>query len=114
MPKVQFIGQVLPEIMTISVRSGLTFNWGYPELGLEISYMVEIANSVVTVNCETNRFTGDDLTALYRQAHDIAQASVNLVAFSVGLGLVVVLHTAVSPNGTRIPLLLGDPTLSSC
>jgi len=65
MPKVQIIGQILPMFANISVNSGVNVEWNDPDIGLEINFAVQIKNSVITVDCDINRFEDDDLTSLY-------------------------------------------------
>ena len=111
MPKVQIIGQILPMFANISVNSGVNVEWNDPDIGLEINFAVQIKNSVITVDCDINRFEDDDLASLYMRVHDIVQASVNLVAFAGGFGPVVSLHTLIKPDGTPVPLLILDKKL---
>jgi hypothetical protein len=81
--------------------------------GLTMEFKTRIEKSQIDVQCTVNRYVPSDFVHIYMRALDLCQASVNLVAFSQGWGLTVVLDTFVSPDGTRSPIAPQDLSLAS-
>ena len=49
MPTVQFLGNVHPRCLNVSINGMPTVNWAAEELGLEMAFKFEIINSNVCV-----------------------------------------------------------------
>lgn len=111
MPKIQFIGRVLPEAIKVSVQAP-ELKWKCEALGVEPIFRVKIGNSFVNVECEIEKFDPSYVGELYRRALDLARASTNLVAFATGYGLTVILETMIDPVGTPSSIAPIDPAIA--
>src|SRR5712691_4831237 len=114
MPTVRFTGRVLPAALNFSITCRPTFSWKADDLGLEMTFRVDIQDGNVGIECEVNRF---DKTAhfmpLFLRAYDIATASVDLAAFANGEVLTVVLESFTDPTGTSTPIATRRPSLAA-
>ncbi len=98
MPKVRFIGQVLPRSLEISVHvPELTWEWS--QAGINLVFATEIEKSVVTVDCTLPEYKTEYVPELYRRAVDVAKTAANIIAFTGGVGLIVHLDTFIDPSG---------------
>jgi len=114
MVKVRFTGRIFPAAINISIDNHPATNWKSPDLGLDMTFRVQIKNNNITIECEMNRFDGaSHVTPLFMRAHDIARATVDLISFSTGNGLVVILDTFTDPNGITTSLAAQQPTLAA-
>jgi hypothetical protein len=114
MPKVQFLGRVLPQAISVSLPGHVVL-WkdDANKTGLEATFRVQIAGSIVNVETETNRYSIADVSELYKQACEITRASVNLVMFAIGHELFVYIDTLIDPDGLPF-VMVGrhDPALA--
>jgi hypothetical protein len=112
MPTVYLKGQALPacHLVTLGERK---VRWEEPApFGLIMEFTLDINNSVIDIRCEVNRFREEDLTPIDTRALDLARASVNLAAFATGLGMQVILHTFIKPDGTANAISMADVRLA--
>lgn len=102
MPEVHFIGSVLPSgIVNVAIEHQPTLTWHIPEIDFTVDFKVSIKDSIVDVECKSSRFDElKDLIPIYIRAFDLARASVEVVAFSIGYGLGVLLEKIVYPDGS--------------
>lgn len=112
MPKIQFIGRVLPEAIKVSVPPR-DAHWQNPNTGLDTTMRIRIQMSIINIEVESNVYDPSQLSPVYTKALDFASASVNLVAFSAGTGHLVTLDTVIGEDGIPLPLVLQNPSLSS-
>ena len=61
-------------------------------------YFNKLLDSTVSVECEVDSFSPDDISHLANQAGDLARAAVDLLSFIHGWGLSVDLDTIIEPN----------------
>ena len=110
MPKVQFIGRVLPNSVkfTITVPQ---IKWKWEEEDVEITFNIKVLASVVIVECDSLRYEPRYVVEFHRRALDLAKGSVNLAAFASGLGVIVTLDSMIAPDGAATPLMFNDPRL---
>lgn len=111
MPVIHLLGQVLPEPVKISVGHGPTIKWESPDIALVMEFKNHIKDSKIDVECTLNRWGHDTLVPVYMRALDLCRASVDVVAFSIGYGLSVQLHTLVDPSGKTSDIVFSDPAL---
>jgi hypothetical protein len=112
MPKIHFIGRVLPIQYAISVVS--------PEVHWKASdgeawsgkFKVIVANSIINVEVETDKYTPELASEIFKHAYDLSRTSVNMVAFAMGLGPQVILETLINPEGIPTVLLPQHSPLS--
>jgi len=114
MPTVRFTGRVLPAARNFCIACRPTFSWKADDLGLEMTFRVNIQDGNVRIECEVNRF---DKTAhfmpLFLRAYDIVTACVDLAAFANGEVLTVVLESFTDPTGASIPIATRRPSLAA-
>jgi hypothetical protein len=108
MQQVLFNGRVLPSIHNLTV----------PLYSLEIAdnnfasqLSVEIHDSVVTVSILVENFAQEMLGELCRRAIRVVKASIDLVSFSTGKGLILVLDRVSLPDGRSGPVDLDAPSV---
>ncbi len=110
MPKVTFFGKVLPEAIKISMQAP-ELTWKWQQANLDLVFRVRIDNSVVTVECETQKYETAYLAEFHKRASDLARASANLAAFASGQGIIVMLDRFVDPDGRDSSMIFPDPSL---
>jgi len=113
MPKVQFLGRVLPSAVVVSIQGMPTVNWESPDIGLKMSFTIRIDNSSIRVERDVTRFVASDAVHLYMRGFDLARAAVDLASFSTGNGFSVVLDTFINPDGVQSPIVARDESLSA-
>jgi hypothetical protein len=111
MSAVRFRGRVSPPAVQVAIHGLPKVHWEAPERGLIMDFSFDIQGSEIQVACESNKFEPEDFVHVYMRALDLARASVDLVAFSMGYGLSVVLDTFVDTNGITSTILPQDPNL---
>jgi len=112
MPTARFKGRVLPIVLNVSLSNEPTFHWQADELGLDMSFHVQIRDGLIRINCNLNKFASDHLVPLFVRAHDIARASVDLTAFATGNGLTMILEEFIDPTGKITKLAAQQPALA--
>lgn len=82
-------------------------------MDLTMEFRNHIADSLIDVACNLNRWESNLLVPVYMRALDLSRASVNVVGFAMGYGLTVHLHTLVDPTGNSSAIVFTDPRLPS-
>src|SRR5229473_3611747 len=114
MPTVRFIGRVLPAAIDVSIPNEPEFTWTSHDLGLDMTFRLQIQKNSVIVDCDVNKFVpADHLVPLFMRAYDIARASVDLAAFASGKGLLLIFDTFIDPAGATLPLAAHKPSLTA-
>lgn len=113
MPRVRFRGRIFPGGVQITVADHPQINWHDSKNNLDITFTISVQNSIVTVDCDVSRFDPALITAIYMRAFDLARATVDLVAFNSGWGLVVIFETVTSPTGETKFFGSYDPSLAA-
>ncbi|HLN27507.1 MAG TPA: hypothetical protein VK395_07160 [Gemmataceae bacterium] len=113
MPRVRFLGFVHPMKVIKVLVTTPEITWKSPDIGLDATFTVQIRDSAVQVDCETNRAGPGDFIHLYFRAFDLSRASVDLISFATGIGLTVVLETFIDERGVGSPMVPQDPGLKS-
>jgi hypothetical protein len=114
MPTVRFEGRVIPEAakLTIDSHPSVTLKDEYSDFWMEFTAVIK--DGVVIIECDVEEYEqAKHFDSIFVRATDIARASVNLVAFTMGLGVFVVLDTFTDPDGAKTVLLLRDRPLGS-
>jgi hypothetical protein len=100
MPQVRFKGRVLPDYFRVSLGSPMTLSRPALDIGLDISFTIDVRESVIGIDCVLSRSNPRDINHIYVRVADLANAVVNMIAFGTGLGLTAVLESFTDPNGT--------------
>jgi hypothetical protein len=98
MEKVVFHGRVLPPHIQITANSP-KINWRVEEFDITITCSVLIDKSVATVILELQEWRLEYLSDFHKRATDLARATVNMLAFSTGHGLFVMIDSITYPHG---------------
>lgn len=81
--------------------------------GYTMEFRLTIENGNITVDCNVENYEFDvHYTPILVRAIDLANASVNLAAFSMGLGATVILETSIEKNGDHRMIILRDRPLA--
>jgi hypothetical protein len=113
MPDIVLTGRVLPETVQISVGGLPAVNWKIPEADLEISLQLEIQGSKITVRCNASRFDPPkDVVPIWLRSFDLARMTVDLLGFSEGRALTVVLDSITDDAGKTTPIEAKVPALA--
>jgi hypothetical protein len=113
MPKITLTGRVLPDAVMVNMILPST-NWNADEAGLKLEFQIRIVESVVTIDCESNRFNApQDVAPIWQRAFDLVRSAVDLLAFADARGYTVILDRVIDPAGAVSAILPEDPRLRS-
>ena len=112
MPRIQFLGHLSPIAQQITVLSPHSFSATIMD-NLTLVAQTEIIQGRVIVHCEVSRFETSDVPYLLPHIRHIAQALVNLIAFSRGDGITVLFDSVIDPNGQNLAIISRDPRLAA-
>ena len=114
MPTARFTGRVFPAALDVSIPDRPTFHWKADDLGLDMTFQVQIQSGSIVVDCEINKFDASvHFVPLFMRAYDIARASADLAAFATGNGLTIVLDSFTEPAGGIVPMAAQQPSLAA-
>ncbi len=106
MPVVLFKGRVVPEVRNVTAPGPTTIRYSEPT-GFEGIFCIDIQDPEVRVECELNDLTEDSLGNATIRALGFASGVANVIAFTTGWSLHVVLDTS-TVGGTERPLALSE------
>jgi hypothetical protein len=117
MPTIRFIGRVYPPHLNLAfstpVNSAIEIlRPGTPLDGLDAHFNVGIKNSIVTVTCNVNRQESGDWGTLCACAYELGRAAVDMLAFSLGWGITLVMEKTEYEDGRVEALHYADPSLT--
>jgi len=114
MPQITLLGSILPAVARITTKDLPVITWTSADLDLSMTFTTFIENGKVRIVCELSDWRRDDhLMPVYMRALDLVRAAVDLVAFSYGIGLTVVLDGLVDSDGTPSAFLATQPNLAA-
>src|SRR5437879_10337143 len=100
MHKLRFTGTIHPAAIKTSVDDHPTINWKSTDLGFNLNCHVAIRDNKVSIECEVDNFERDKhLTPIVMRAYDTARATIDVISFATGNGLVFVLDTFIDTDG---------------
>jgi len=105
MPIVKFLGQVLPNNSVRITSQSPSINLANPKTGVEGTISVSIVESKVTVVFDINQYLPSDFMVMFARAFDVSRACVDVLAFSMGVGLTVILDEFISPDGRKVGIV---------
>jgi len=82
-------------------------------VGLEAIFWFGVKDGLFAVRCQTNRIDHQSLQMIHHHAFEIARCAVDMLAFSTGQSLQVVMEKALNHDGTEIPLTYANPSLGA-
>lgn len=112
MTKIQFIGRVLPRRALVTSKVP-ELKWRLDQADIDVTFRVNIADSVINVECELEEYNHSYITGLIKRATDLARGAVDVIVFAVGHSLTVVLETVIWPDGTPEAIRFYDPATPS-
>jgi hypothetical protein len=112
MPKLQFIGRVLPTQIPLTLPPS-TVEFG-PSQGPGISgtYRIHVANSIINIECEAETVKAPERFMLLANALALVRVAVNLASFAVGHPMQVQLDTVIDETGNPSPLIVKHSILT--
>jgi len=93
MQTVHLLGHVFPSILHVTLKDLPEADWIWQERNQKLHFSISITNSKIDVKCDLDNFESGDLVELHRRSFDLVRAAVDLVSFSKGIGLTVVLES---------------------
>lgn len=103
MPTIHIFGSVLPKSMQVTAPGMERAVW--PAIaGLACDFTISIEKGEINMLCATSRLDPGDFNEIYHRAYHSCRATVDLIAFGVGCGLFVHLHTVVWTDGKTWPI----------
>jgi hypothetical protein len=95
-----FTGRIFPKAIDLCFETGATCRWVI-EPSMIVEMQVRILHSEVTVTCHyEGALRQEHLSAVYVRALDVVRATVDLLSFSIGRGLIVILDHVKDRFGT--------------
>lgn len=114
MPKITLIGRVYPAALNITVSDIPKMDWRDDQRNFTVTIGALIQNGTVTVDCETTTKISPEIQgSIVMRAYDIARATIDLTAFTFGVGLTFLLDVVMDENGQQIPFVPHDAALAS-
>ncbi len=114
MSDVRFYGRVYPVALRLSVRKHPVIRLTEADTEIPIDFDITIKGGRVIVDCSVHGYDHDrDYVRCFMRALDLTNASVNLAAFSMGLGASVIIDRSVDASGNGKMLALRDHPLST-
>ena len=111
MPKVKFLGKILPEIFNITIVYNPSIKWKAEKIGFDLTFTYKIENSIIEIECDLEKWQPEYLGDVYKRAYDIIRTGVSLITFSTGNVLQIYLDRFVNPDGQETPLAIMNPEL---
>jgi hypothetical protein len=113
-PSVRFQGRVLPPGLNLTTRKHPTVKVRDQDLDYDMYLDVIIEDGKIIVDCSVENYRREKhYSRLFMRAFDIANASVNLAAFSMGAGASVFFDSSIEDDGTGQILVLRDRELEA-
>lgn len=114
MTDVRFYGRVYPSFLRLSIRKHPAIELTDEHAGIPTQFDIAINGGKVSVDCKVNGYDHDrDYMRCFTRAVDLVNASVNLAAFSMGVGASVIIDRSVDADGNGRLLILRDRPLSA-
>jgi hypothetical protein len=114
MAAVRFIGQVFPSLGVTFLGPVPQVHWRSPVTGQTILAAVRINDSRITVECEIEPFDAfADFDLLHLHVYLLTRTFVDIMAFSEGVGMTVVLEVFETPDGAIKKIKSEDKTLAA-
>jgi hypothetical protein len=111
LPKVQFLGAVIPVSFRLTVP-GQRITRIDNETGNTTTYKINICLGIINVECESDFTDRKYIDVLYLRASEMVRAAVNMVAFASGNGFHSSLDTIIQDDGIPLPIHSQDLTIS--
>lgn len=114
MHKLRFTGTIYPRAIKTSIENHPTINWKSGDPAFSLNCDVKIQDNNVTIDCEVDNFEKEKhLTPIVMRAYDTARATIDLMSFASGNGLVFVLDTFTDPDGKTTVVAPQQPDLAA-
>jgi|SRR5215469_15802173 len=108
MPKIQFIGRVLPTVAGVTAQLP-EITWPWIEKGIDLKFKININHSIVNAECEVPQYDPTYALELMKMSIDLARVAVDVVAFASGYCLTISMEVIIEPDGIPKPMLFTDP-----
>ena len=112
MPRIVFLGRVLPSGTQIGIHNAPTIRLPIRNLSYTVDITTEADNSSVRVTCDLPiAFKLEHLINIYIDVVILVSGMVNLAAFTLGAGVVLCLDRWIDPDGNELEISINDPNL---
>lgn len=113
MPKVAFLGRVLPLCYQINMAHPNPIEWTWQEENLVLRFDMRVEKSYIRIECNLDTYKPEYLAEIHRRSFDIVRSAVNLAAFCSGVGYSVVFEHFVDVSGNQSMFSPQDPSLAA-
>ena len=114
MPTVRFEGRVFPTTAGISMETAPITGWRDAARGLTMDFKVQLQDGDIVVIIDVNKFNeAEHYLSVLMRASDTARAIIDLISFSSGRGLTLILERFIGPDGVVKTIEIGDPGLAA-
>jgi hypothetical protein len=108
-PSIRITGRVYPISAQLTFRTEIVPELVVPSgtyAGLNAKFQLSITDSELEINCHLNRIVESDLNQVLLSAFELSRTAVDLIAFSTGRGLTVILDQAIYADGSVVDIHL--------
>lgn len=114
MPHIRFTGRTLPSALELTHVTGAKLRWLLDEAGTIADFEIKIERGIITIDCECScELTEELIVAIYIRSSDMARATVDIIAFSTGIGFMVILDKRIMPDGSESEIMPEDRSVAS-
>jgi GTP-binding protein LepA len=114
MASIRFYGRVYPAALKLSIRKHPAVELTEAGIDVPIQFDMSIEGGKIVIDCSVEGYNNErDYSRCLMRAMDLANASVNLAAFSMGVGASVIIDRSVDADGNGRLLVLRDRPLSA-
>lgn len=112
MPILKFTGRVMPDVMHVTITDHPAIDWRDTGNDSNCSFNISISKGLIEIDCILDKYEEIHLSEVYRRVLDLARATVDLVCFSSGYGLTVIIDRYTNAAGITTPIAPHDPRLA--
>jgi hypothetical protein len=109
----RILGKVEPPWYSFDLEFEPQVSYRIEEADIDLKATIAIKKSVITITCETNRWSEEVLAWILQYVHDWAGSIINLFTFSAGMVLHFHLDRCEYPDKTDHPLIGRGPDLAA-
>jgi len=113
MPTFKILGKIEPPWYSFDLEFEPQVSYRIEEADIDLKATIAIKESIVTVTCETNRWSEDLLGWVLHYVYDWAGSIIDLFTFSAGMVLHIHLDRAEYPDGSDHQLIGKAPDLAA-
>jgi hypothetical protein len=105
MPIITFVGTVHPIALQLTAQAQKSYKCKIADIGLNLECLVVIVNGAISVICEVDRYSTDDIAYILKEVIFVSRAFVNSIAFAKGDGVTVAFDGLIDPQSNRLGIV---------